>query len=258
VGEEIVLAEDGVRSVLLEAVRATDEALCGLDRAERTADDDGSIELDRVRTEVQHAARMILESLLGMVENETGRGGHSRRVAATARSIAEAMGMPRHNVIVLEDAARLHDVGELLLDWESLGERRELAASTRRALRRHPTIGERLLPTVGFDAEACRIVGAHHERLDGSGYPDRLSGNATPLGAQVLAVAEMFEALTNARPHRPAIPSSEALRRLRSEAVAGRLNTQAVEALAALSGEPKENGDPHWGQMGRGGSGGWE
>lgn len=233
-------AEGGVRTVLLEAVRATDEALRGLDRAERTADAGGRIELDRVRTEVRHAARMILESLLGMVEAETGREGHARRVAATARSIAEAMGMPRQDVIVLEDAARLHDVGELLLDWESLGETRELAASTKRAMRRHPTIGERLLPTVGFDADACRIVGAHHERLDGSGYPDRLTGEAMPLGAQVLAVAETFEALTNARPHRPAIPSGEALQRLRSEAIAGRLNKHAVEMLADLSIERTE------------------
>jgi putative two-component system response regulator len=242
----------------LEAVRATDEALRGLDRAERTADAEGREELDRVRSEVRHAARMILESLLGMVEAETGREGHARRVAATARSIAEAMGMPRQDVIVLEDAARLHDVGELLLDWESLGERRELAASTRRVLRRHPTIGERLLPTVGLDSEACRIVGAHHERLDGSGYPDRLAGEATPLGAQVLAVAETFEALTNARPHRPAIPSSEALQRLRSDAIAGRLNRQAVEVLAELSQGPTDDGSQTWGQRGRGGSGGWE
>jgi HD-GYP domain-containing protein (c-di-GMP phosphodiesterase class II) len=231
-------AEGGVRAVLLEAVRATDEALRGLDRAERTADADGRIELDRVRAEVRNAARMILESLLGMVEAETGREGHARRVATTARSIAEAMGMRRQDVIVLEDAARLHDVGELLLDWESLGERRELAATTRRAMRRHPTIGERLLPTVGFDADACRIVGAHHERLDGSGYPDRIVGEKLPLGAQVLAVAETFEALTNGRPHRPAVTSSEALRRLRQEAIAGRLNKQAVETLAELSRQP--------------------
>jgi cyclic di-GMP phosphodiesterase len=235
VGEEFVEAEGGVRTVLVEAVRATDEALRGLDRAERTADEAGLAELERVRAEVQHAARMILESLLGMVESETGREGHSRRVAATARSIAEAIGMPRSDVIVLEDAARLHDVGELLLEWEALGEQRELGATERRGLRRHPTIGQRLLPTVGFDVDACRIVGAHHERLDGSGYPDRIAGQDVPLGAQVLAVAETFEAMTQQRPHRPAIPSGEALQRLRREAIAGRLNKQAVEALADLA-----------------------
>ena len=234
--------EGGVRTVLLEAVRATDEALRGLDRAELTADPDGRVELDRVRVEVRHAARMILESVLGMVEAETGRDGHARRVAMMVRSIAEAMGMPRQDVIVLEEAARLHDVGELLLDWESLAEKRELVASERRTMRRHPTIGERLLPTVGLDPEGCRIVGAHHERLDGSGYPDRIAGEKLPLGAQVLAVAETFEAMTNPRPHRPAITSSEAVRRLRGEAIAGRLNKQAVEVLADLSKGPTENG----------------
>ncbi len=126
-----------------------------------------------------------------LLEAETGREGHVRRVAATARSIAEAMGTPGQEVIVLEDAARLHDVGE------------------------------RLLPTVGFDSDACRIVGAHHERLDGSGYPDRLTGRNMLLGTQVLAVAETFEAMTNPR--------------LRREATDGRLNKQAVETLAEIS-----------------------
>ena len=227
-------AEGGVRTVLLDAVRATDEALRGLGRAERTADPDARDEIHRVRADVRHAARMVLESLLGSVEVETGREGHSRRVATTARQIGEAMGLPPVTIIDLEQAGRLHDVGELLLDWEHLSEPRTLIASERRSMRRHPTIGERLLPTVGFDREACRMVGAHHERLDGSGYPDRLTGADVPVGAQVLAVAEAYEAMTHQRPHRRAMEPVEAVEHLRREAVAGRLNARAVEALAEL------------------------
>ena len=187
-----------------------------------------------MRTDVRHAARMVLESLLGRVEMETGREGHSRRVASTAREIGEAMSLPPVTIIDLEEAGRLHDVGELLLDWEHLREPRSLATRERRSLRRHPTIGQRLLPTVGLDAEACRIVGAHHERLDGSGYPDRLTGAAVPVGAQVLAVAEAYEAMTHARPHRPACEPDEAIELLRREAVTGRLSARAVEALAEV------------------------
>lgn len=101
-------------------------------------------------------------------------------------------------------------------------------------MRRHPTIGERLLPTVGLDTEACRIVGAHHERLDGSGYPDRLTGSSVPIGAQVLGVAEAFEAMTHARPHRPALDTEAAIELLRREAVNGRYNARVVERLAGL------------------------
>ncbi|TMK18651.1 MAG: HD domain-containing protein [Actinobacteria bacterium] len=133
--------------------------------------------------------------------------------------------------------ARSHDVGELLLDWEHMREPRELIPAERRSLRRHPTIGERLLPTVGLEREACRIVGAHHERLDGSGYPDRLSGANVPMGAQVLAVAEAYEAMTHRRPYRRAIEPVEAIARLRREAAAGRLNIRAVDALADVKGE---------------------
>jgi HD-GYP domain-containing protein (c-di-GMP phosphodiesterase class II) len=229
--------EGGVRAVLSEAVRATDEALRGIDRAERTADAAGREELDRVRVEVRHAARMILESLLGTVELETGREGHGRRVATTARAIAKAIEMPEPDAINLDDAARLHDVGELLLDWEQMSAERELIPAERRSLRRHPTIGERLLPTVGLEPDACRIVGAHHERLDGSGYPDRLVGYRVPLGAQVLAVAEAFEAMTHQRPHRPAQGSEEAVATLRREAAEGKFNPRVVDALANLEQE---------------------
>lgn len=225
--------EDGVRGILLEAVRATDEALRGLNRAERTAPDSRG-EIERVRIEVRHAARMILESLLGMVEAQTGREGHSRRVANTAAAIANRMGLANEERERLDEAARLHDVGELMLDWERLGKPVALGASQRRPLRRHPTIGERLLPTVGFDVETCRLVGAHHERLDGSGYPDKLVGDRVPLGAQILAVAETFEALTHIRPHRPAVSAEDALSRLQREAVAGRLNPDVVEVLAGV------------------------
>ena len=225
--------DGGVRGVLLEAVRATDEALRGLNRAERTAPASKG-EIERVRVEVRHAARMILESLLGMVEAETGREGHSRRVAVTAAAIANRMGLSDHERERLDEAARLHDVGELMLDWERLGKPVSLGPAQRRPLRRHPTIGERLLPTVGFDVETCRLVGAHHERLDGSGYPDKLVGDRVPLGAQILAVAETYEALTHVRPHRPAVTEADAMIRLERDAAAGRLNIDAVEALSEL------------------------
>jgi len=235
--------EGGVRGVLTEAVHATDEALRGLDRAERTADHAGREELARVREEVRHAARMILESLLGTVEVDTGREGHARRVAATARAIGRGIGMPSPEVINLDEAARLHDVGELLLDWEQMSLSRELIPAERRSLRRHPTIGERLLPTVGLDREACRIVGAHHERLDGSGYPDHLVGHRVPLGAQVLAVAEAFEAMTHPRPHRSALQANEALVILRREASAGRFNARVLEALMSVKEETIERSE---------------
>jgi HD-GYP domain-containing protein (c-di-GMP phosphodiesterase class II) len=226
-------AEGGVRTVLLEAVRVTDEALRGLGRAERSADPGSRLEIQRVRGEVRQSARLILESLLGSVEVETGRQGHSRRVAAKAGAIAAAMGLPADQIQRIEDAGRLHDVGELLLDWEQMSVRRELLVSERRSLRRHPTIGQRLLPTVGLDEEACRIVGAHHERLDGSGYPDRIA-DSIPIGAQILAVAEAYEAITHERPYRTRTSVDEAMQRLRDEAQAGRFNAAAVAALEEI------------------------
>jgi len=211
--------------------------LRGLGRAERSADEGSRVEIQRVRGEVRQSARLILESLLGSVEAETGRHGHGRRVAARAGAIAAAMGLSVEQIKRVEDAARLHDVGELLLDWEQMSVRRELMPTERRSLRRHPTIGQRLLPTLGLDEEACRIVGAHHERLDGSGYPDKLTENSVPIGAQVLAVADAFEAMTHNRPYRGGVSADEAMERLRNEAQAGRLNADAVAALGRVMHE---------------------
>ena len=100
------------------------------------------------------------------------------------------------------------------------------------AMRQHPLLGARILGSLGFLAEEARIVRHHHERLDGAGYPDGLSGDAIPLAARVIAVADAFDAMRSARAYRPPLPEDVALAELRRGA-GTQFDAAAVAALCA-------------------------
>ncbi|MGH2500356.1 MAG: HD-GYP domain-containing protein, partial [Candidatus Limnocylindria bacterium] len=110
----------------------------------------------------------------------------------------------------LRVAAVLRDIGMLGIDRRVLDAPGALSAERRAVVARHPLLGESILATIGL-APAARIVRAHHERFDGTGYPDRLAGEAIPLGGRILAVADAFVAMTTERAYRGALRPAEAL-----------------------------------------------
>ena len=145
---------------------------------------------------------------------------------------AQQLGLPAGPEIV--HAALLHDIGKLALSSRILDKPGPLNASEWAAVRAHPLHTEHLLGRVGPLRGVAAIAAAHHERLDGSGYPHGLAGDALSLPARLLAVADVFEAVTAARPYRAPVSPAAAVDLLRAEARAGRLDTDCVEAMAAL------------------------
>jgi DNA-binding CsgD family transcriptional regulator len=103
----------------------------------------------------------------------------------------------------------------------------------------HPYLTERMLARVPALARVARYAALHHERLDGSGYPHGLGRDAIPMTARILAVADVYEALLQPRPHRPALPVAAAVTVLRDEARAGRLDRDAVDAVLATTGQSR-------------------
>jgi HD-GYP domain-containing protein (c-di-GMP phosphodiesterase class II) len=146
-----------------------------------------------------------------------GAAGHSRRVAAQSRVIATALGLDDAEVALITCAAHVHDVGKIIVSPEILEKPGSLTTCEYAEIQRHSVFGARLVASLG-DPELTAIVRHHHERLDGSGYPDRLRGEQIPLGARVVAVADTFDALTSCRPYREAHSPVEALRVIESEA----------------------------------------
>jgi HD-GYP domain-containing protein (c-di-GMP phosphodiesterase class II) len=146
-----------------------------------------------------------------------GAAGHAGRVAAQSRLVAGRLGLGPAEVRLVECAAWVHDVGKIIVSPEILEKPGRLSRFEHEEIQRHAAFGGRLAESLG-DPRLSAIVRHHHERIDGSGYPDGLRGNAIPIGARIVAVADTFDALTSARPYREAFSPAAAIELLEAEA----------------------------------------
>jgi len=140
---------------------------------------------------------------------------HSRRVADYARALATGLGLSPDEIDLVERAARVHDVGKVVVDIDVLTKEGRLTADEWEQLRRHPGTGATILSRFPQFALATGFVRHHHERWDGHGYPDGLAGSKIPLGARIIAVADSFDAMASARPYRAQLPLGTVLEEFR-------------------------------------------
>jgi len=166
--------------------------------------------------------RAFLNSLLALANALEARDaytrGHSDRVAATARGLALASGLTSPAAETVAQAGRLHDLGKIGVPESVLGKCGPLTDEEWAVMRLHPLTGAQILAPLEFFGDGMLIVRHHHERFDGSGYPDGLRGAAIPLGARIVAVSDVYDALTSDRPYRRRLSHPLAMERLRSEA----------------------------------------
>jgi HD-GYP domain-containing protein (c-di-GMP phosphodiesterase class II) len=158
---------------------------------------------------------------------------HSDRTSVIALSIAEALNADATTLRDLGRAARLHDIGKLGVSNQILDKPAELTDSEFAAVKEHARITHTILSRVPGLRDVAPLASAHHERLDGSGYPYGWGADRLTMPMRALAVADVYDALTSERPYRPAHSSDCALEVLRAEAPR-RLDLDAVEALEAL------------------------
>jgi putative nucleotidyltransferase with HDIG domain len=158
--------------------------------------------------------------------------GHSRRVARHCWMIAKRMGLDGDTVARVRTAAALHDVGKVYTPSAILRKPGRLTDGEFEMIKRHPVDGAEMVKALG-DAELVSIVRHHHERLDGTGYPDRLVGEQIPIGARIISVADTFDAITSARPYRQARAHKKALDILKYEA-GTQLDPAVVKAFCAI------------------------
>jgi ribonuclease P protein subunit RPR2 len=135
---------------------------------------------------------------------------HAERVAAYGIEIARALGLPRPDAPEIEFGFLLHDIGKVAIPDAILHKPSGLTEEERAEMARHPQIGADILSGIEFLQDAAKVVRCHHERWDGTGYPDRLAGEEIPIAARVFAVADVLDALITDRPYRPASPLAEA------------------------------------------------
>jgi diguanylate cyclase (GGDEF)-like protein len=154
-------------------------------------------------------------------------------VARLAEGVGERMGLSNEDHAVLRQAAELHDVGKLAIPEELLHKPGPLDAEEWTFVRRHPLIGERIVGAAPALAAAAKLVGATHERVDGSGYPNGLAGEQIPVGARIIAVCDAFTAMTFPRSYAPQLTVRQAIAELRGCA-GTQFDPAVVEALANL------------------------
>jgi HD-GYP domain-containing protein (c-di-GMP phosphodiesterase class II) len=140
--------------------------------------------------------------------------GHSERVTSLTVLLGESLGLAEEELKNLNYAARLHDVGMVAVDAELIRRDGPISETERRRIAMHTTIGEEMLRPHGLSEEGLRGVRHHHERYDGNGYPDGLSGEEIPLLARIIAVVDVYDALTSTRSYRAALSHREALEEL--------------------------------------------
>ena len=163
----------------------------------------------------QHLAASALEALVHAMEiKDPHLPGHSLRVAELTASIATRMGRADWEVEEVRLAGRLHDLGMIAIGDVILGKSGPLTAQEYAEVKRHPVLGYDILSGYPNMERVAAYVRGHHERWDGTGYPDGLADEAIPWGAQILAAAETFDAMTSSRAYRGANSVTEALERM--------------------------------------------
>jgi putative nucleotidyltransferase with HDIG domain len=176
----------------------------------------------------------VLSGLIRTLDERDSRAArHCAAVAAFSRDIARHVRMSKGDQEFAHTAGLLHDIGKFVLSDRVMERGGQLEESDWRGIRRHPDIGAELLRDIGVYGPVAEIVRAHHERMDGRGYPSGLKGEEIPVIARIVAVAEVYDTLTAPDTYRTPMNSFEALNELRR--VAGsQLDPVYVEALADL------------------------
>jgi diguanylate cyclase (GGDEF)-like protein/putative nucleotidyltransferase with HDIG domain len=225
---------------LYEAKRAKLAAVAyqpGLEPADAQADGEG----------LSEHLKALASALARTVDvRDCGTSNHSEIVSELAAAIAAHHGIDGRQLERIRVAALLHDVGKISVPDVVLHKPGALATSEQAVMREHVTVGRDLLVAAGFAEEATWVL-HHHERYDGEGYPDALSGEEIPFESRIIAVADAFEAMTGERPYRETLTTEQAVAEL--TALAGtQFDASCVRAVAEIVGGGVPAAPPTWSQ----------
>ena len=231
----LVTAEKGVddrkRGV---AVGADDFLLVPINHQELVARVRSLLRLHHLALDLEHHQAVILSLANAMEAKDPYTHGHSERVGAFAESLGRQLALPEDTCQLLRVAGYLHDIGKIGIPERLLCKPGKLTADEFQTIVSHPSMGEVICRPLRTVRRVLPLIKHHHERFDGNGYPDHLAGEAIPLGARVLALADAYDALTSERSYRKALPQAEALSILARETADGKWDPKIYAALRAM------------------------
>jgi putative nucleotidyltransferase with HDIG domain len=215
VEKELRLAKDELDNRVekrTEELNKVNEELSGRVIETRRAEDQLQSTLERLEKALEGTVRAMS---LTIEMRDLYTAGHQRRVSSLAVAIAEELHLPQEKIEGLRLAGVIHDIGKIAMPAEILTKPTRLTKTEFQLMKDHPRIGYDILKNIQFPWPVAHIILQHHERMDGSGYPDGLLGDAILMEARILAVADVVEALSSHRPYRPALGMEKALEEIR-------------------------------------------
>lgn len=198
---------------------------------------------NKALTDSLEEAETILFALAQSVEHrDKYTGQHCERLTKYSLALGQALGLPKQDLLALYRGAYLHDIGKIGIPDCILFKRGLLTDDEWQTMRLHTVRGEEICKPMKTLAPVLPIIRSHHERWDGSGYPDGLHGEDIPLLARILQVADIYDALTTARPYKPAFSHQHAVEIMVEEARRGWRDPELVPLFAEVSQYTVENG----------------
>lgn len=189
----------------------------------------------QLRTYIDQQAESVAFSLARSLDaKDASSAGHSDRVREYGAQLGASIGLTEEQMEALRMASLVHDVGKVAVPDAILFKPGALTPAEMEVVRRHPVVGESICAPLKSFRDALPIIRHHHERMDGSGYPDALRGEDIPLVARVTQVVDVYDALTTDRPYRRALVSESALTVMESEASRGWLDAPLVKEFSAI------------------------
>ena len=196
--------------------------------------------LIQIKSYIDEQAEAVVLSLAHTIEaRDAYTHGHSARLAVSAVEFAQKLGLSHDQVETLRIAAIVHDIGKIAVPDSVLLKAGPLSAQEMSVIRRHPVEGERICSPLKSLRRTLPVIRHHHERVDGTGYPDGLRGDAIPLAARILQIVDIYDALTTDRPYRKAYAPTQAIATLYSEAERGWVDMDLVQVFAPAGATPK-------------------
>jgi putative two-component system response regulator len=188
--------------------------------------------------ELDSAEAAFMTLALTIEARDPSTNGHCERLAHYAVQLGIALGLEGDDLDALHRGGYLHDVGKIGVPDAVLLKPGSLTADEVEIMRRHPMIGDTLIAPLQSLRNVRPIIKHHHERLDGTGYPDRLRGDAVPLLARIVSIVDVYDALTTDRPYRAALPHAVAVQELEAGVRAGHYDPRCVDAFLDITAAP--------------------
>jgi len=238
--------------VLVTGLSRVDERIqgitCGADdflskpvnRLELLARTRSLLRLKAYTDELENAEAVLFSLALSIEAKDPYTKGHCVRLADYSIAMANRLGLPQEQGVALRRAGIVHDIGKIAVPEHILAKRGPLSADEWAIMKQHPGVGERICSPLKSFRLVPPIIRHHHEKLDGSGYPDGLKGDQIPLTARILQVTDVYDALTTDRPYRAALPREFAIAIMREEVGRGWWDSSLVDELVAIVTGPEK------------------